>query len=61
LPPEKEFRHLDSWKRREDLNFWIKIESAKLYMAEHSSSTIYFLLLTCCMPLYPNLQRVPRL
>jgi len=43
------------------LNFWIKIESAKLYMAEHSSSTIYFLLLTCCMPLYPNLQRVPRL
>jgi len=29
-------------KRKEDLNFQIKIKSANLYMAEHLSSTIYF-------------------
>jgi len=29
-------------KRKEDLNFQIKIKSTNLYMAEHLSSTIYF-------------------
>src|SRR5207249_8116142 len=35
-PREKEFQCLDSWERKEDLNFRIKIESANFYMAERS-------------------------
>jgi len=29
-------------EKKENLNFRIKIESANLYMAEHSTSTMYF-------------------
>jgi hypothetical protein len=41
-------------EKKEDLNFWIKIESANLYMAEHFSPTIYFPSLTYRIPLNPG-------
>src|SRR5213078_3604638 len=40
-PPEREFRYLDSWKRRKNLNFRIKLKARILYMAEHSTSTMH--------------------
>jgi len=46
---------------KKDLNFWIKIEGANLYMAEDLSSTIYFPPLTCRMSLNPNFKRILRL